>query len=72
MRVPGKYCAPSYGVMSSTNLNDAKKECDGDPNCRMFFDNGGTEGYFFPCDWGAALYNSIGSYQVLYHWGPLF
>ena len=66
MRVPGKYCAPSYGVMSSTNLNDAKKECDSDPSCRMFFDNGGTEYYFFACNWGASFYDSIGSYQVLY------
>ena len=69
MRIPGKYCAPSFG-MSSTNLHDAKNECDSYLNCRMFYDNGGTERNFFACDWGASIYDSVGSYKVLYHFIP--
>ena len=44
-----KYCTPSY-AMSSTNLNDAKKECTTNPRCHMFYDWGGTGRDFYSCD----------------------
>ena len=49
MKKNDNYCTPSY-AMSSTNLNDAKKECTTNPRCHMFYDWGGTGRDFYSCD----------------------
>ena len=61
------YCTPSY-AMSSTNPNDAKKECTNNRSCHMFYDWGRRGRVFYSCDSTTLLKDSeIGSilYQVL-------
>ena len=63
---PDTYCAPMTR-MSSTNLNDAKKECTTNPSCHVFYDSKGAGGKFYACDNTTTIKNStVGSilYQV--------
>ena len=62
---PDTYCSPKK-TMSSTNINDAKKECISDPSCDMFYDRKGAGSNFRACENTASIRNStIGA--ILYH-----
>lgn len=53
--------------MSSTNINDAKKECTTNTICHVFYDSKGAGGKFYACDNTTSIKNStVGSilYQV--------
>ena len=54
MRNPDNYCTPDKR-MTSTNIHDAKKECDSIPGCHMFFDNLGSGEQFNACDNRASI-----------------
>ena len=41
--------------MTSTNIHDAKKECDSIPGCHMFYDNVGFGDVFYACDNRASI-----------------
>ena len=43
----------------ATNLKDAKKACNSDPECVMFWDNCGKHNEFFKCHSPAMLKKSI-------------
>ena len=64
---PDSYCEPSY-AMSSTNLNAAKKECDGTAYCRRFHDWKGNGNSFFGCYKASIRHSKEGSvlYQLKY------
>ena len=64
MKRNDNYCTPSY-AMSSTNLNDAKKECTTNPRCHMFYDWGGTGRDFYSCD-NTTLVKGSGLGSILY------
>ena len=62
---PDTYCTPKK-KMSSTNLDDAKKECIIHPSCDMFYDRKGAGSSFRACENTASIRNStIGA--ILYH-----
>ena len=64
MKNPYNYCDPNF-KMSSTNVDDAKKECGSIPSCFMFFDNEGNGKVFRGCTNTASMESStIGS--ILY------
>ena len=68
-RKTDKTCTP-YDLMSSTNVNDAKKECTANPKCHMFIDYLGDGRSFGACENTALIKDStiIGSalYQKSY------
>ena len=65
MRIPESYCVPA-NVMSSSNVYDAKKECDSILNCHRFFDNRGSGKHFYACDNTAIVYDSTED-SIMYH-----
>ena len=63
------YCT-SFRTMSSTNVNDAKKECLKDSQCYMFYDDKEAGGRFLACrstatisadSFGSILYKPAGN-----------
>ena len=54
--------------MSSSNLYDAKKECDSIPSCLMFFDNPGLGDYFYSCENTASVSPVKGGYNLYQVW----
>ena len=65
MRNPENYCVPA-NVMSSSNVYDAKKECDSIPNCDRFYDNRGSGKHFYACENTAVGYESTED-SIMYH-----
>ena len=70
-RNPDNYCAPSKW-MSTTNIDDAKKECDSIPSCFMFFSygklNNGIYGHLFSCENTASVSHIKGGYILYQVW----
>ena len=52
--------------MTSTNIHDAKKECDSIPGCHMFYDNVGFGDQFHACDNRASIKPSSFFQSILY------
>ena len=63
-----KWCSGPSVLMSSLNLNDAKKECSESPNCHMFYDLEGTGDWFVACEVTSSIWNtsSASSGTILY------
>ena len=53
----GKFCDPSTR-MSSTNANDAKRECSKNPGCHMFYRSGKDRQKFLACEISARIWSS--------------
>ena len=66
VKKPDTYCTQNK-KMSSTNINDAKKECATNPTCFVFYDSKGAGEKFYACDNTTTIKDStVGSilYQV--------
>ena len=63
-----KWCSGPSILMSSQNLNDAKKECSESPNCHMFYDLEGSGDWFVACEVTSSIWNtsSASSGTILY------
>ena len=59
------WCEPNE-LMTATTVNDAEKECSGNPNCYMFSDRGGLENRFAFCEKTSSIYWQQSSSSILY------
>ena len=56
-----KWCSGPSILMSSQNLNDAKKECSESPNCHMFYDLEGAGDWFVACEVTSSIHDTTSS-----------